>query len=1188
MPPGARARHDVMDYAILRGHEFLTSVPPDAFCEELYDDFHATRLAVHLGVPLSGDNDRNCTNSPLESQLVMSRMHSAASMGSVITDDYDETVNANNGLRDVRAMIGGMTKQEVKAIMKTELMIMTIDDSVDEISDEKHSEFLDIPAHFTDVNCHRGQRSMSRSPTSNMADKMAAGWTGVARHEQLRSSGPTSPCAKIPSGVTPGFSHVEIVADVSAGRIIFSRLPHRCIPALFHTHLISPLSVLNTWLLRAAEISPLCWRFSRSDAIRGQTGVKNISLSAYFKEPAVNSSGVVSKITENSNDQIGDRTQAIPYANVVCLHCAISLTWLPHSETQELNGDRFDVVQCAHRTNYDVQGSGNYFSPKCHCHQRSSWPSTELRRRTSVWKRSTPAPADRGTARVIEIRKRIVRKRLTSETRSFQPVNFDSLKLNARSVPKTTERRRLLRLRKEIQMILLLVHLRHVAEDNLEETQRPAVDHAARETAMLPLTKRQARRPNHQNVDETGHEGEERSEPGLIPGRATPGFSQLGIVPDEASWFSRGSPVSPTLVFRRCSILTSFHPHRLSRPRVLVHSGYSSNAGNDAFVFAMKLCCGADENRPPGLVDVSVRCLSGTHRITSNHDVFGGQVVDCWWRVEFQCRGSSHLHMAVWVKGHPNFETQEEIQMIDCVCVYEMQLEVSDLRELVLKYQLHRHTHTCKMNNEYSECRFNFLRKECTETRLITSDTDDGRNIRTRVDVSETARQFSAIRIEETRHVMRVSKWPLAHPTLITLVHARHLQPDGSFKRNKLLQYSYFVYENNDMKGRKTTVSNLWYTNLINVRLCGNAATNLSVITRTARERPKFSSAKGAMDFTCSEYQDMAMAMGASGGQVPCMLHSSNRLFACSFFFFPLANSVLFLVNYNTAPPAPRPTPPANPSRQAKFLPLRNNKLSAGVVEFRAAKSQELGYDTRHLTWLTRWTPAYLERIGHTSREYGVKVKCQVPMTQCGRRQTVMTEHDVGSVSGPPAPYARLFKLYTHPQSQHALVQRSLQLDDQALENTPSTPHSIPGGIAPVFSHVGNVPDDAAGGWVFKGIPRVPQSEHSGAATYSPRFTLIGSQDLDVKSRPNIFPPLPSPTVPSTTRACPRPTMLRHLIGLELAIHSQTYSMPSRMFPESIGRSQSAGISLAESVGRSQAAGVKCMNSCMLEDDGNH
>ncbi|KAJ8874353.1 hypothetical protein PR048_025201 [Dryococelus australis] len=34
--------------------------------------------------------------------------------------------------------------------------------------------------------------------------------------------------------------------------------------------------------------------------------------------------------------------------------------------------------------------------------------------------------------------------------------------------------------------------------------------------------------------------------------------------------------------------------------------------------------------------------------------------------------------------------------------------------------------------------------------------------------------------------------------------------------------------------------------------------------------------AKEATEFTCSEYWDMPMAMGASGGQAPCMLHASN------------------------------------------------------------------------------------------------------------------------------------------------------------------------------------------------------------------------------------------------------------------------------------------------------------------------
>ncbi|KAJ8874016.1 hypothetical protein PR048_024856 [Dryococelus australis] len=59
-------------------------------------------------------------------------------------------------------------------------------------------------------------------------------------------------------------------------------------------------------------------------------------------------------------------------------------------------------------------------------------------------------------------------------------------------------------------------------------------------------------------------------------------------------------------------------------------------------------------------------------------------------------------------------------------------------------------------------------------------------------------------------------------------------------------------------------------------RMSGNAATNLSVIRHTARERAEISSAEEALEFTCSEYWDMTMAMGASGGQASCMLHAYN------------------------------------------------------------------------------------------------------------------------------------------------------------------------------------------------------------------------------------------------------------------------------------------------------------------------
>ncbi|KAJ8866433.1 hypothetical protein PR048_032276 [Dryococelus australis] len=60
-----------------------------------------------------------------------------------------------------------------------------------------------------------------------------------------------------PGRVAPGFSQVGTVPDVAAGPWVFSgisRFPHPpSSPVLRHSHLISPSSALNTWLLRASQ-----------------------------------------------------------------------------------------------------------------------------------------------------------------------------------------------------------------------------------------------------------------------------------------------------------------------------------------------------------------------------------------------------------------------------------------------------------------------------------------------------------------------------------------------------------------------------------------------------------------------------------------------------------------------------------------------------------------------------------------------------------------------------------------------------------------------------------------------------------------------------------------------------------------------------------------------------------------------
>ncbi|KAJ8897295.1 hypothetical protein PR048_002641 [Dryococelus australis] len=61
------------------------------------------------------------------------------------------------------------------------------------------------------------------------------------------------------------------------------------------------------------------------------------------------------------------------------------------------------------------------------------------------------------------------------------------------------------------------------------------------------------------------------------PAGSHPGFSQVAIVPDDATgrWVFSGISRFPTLSLRRCSIFASFHSHRLSRARRMIKAHHN-------------------------------------------------------------------------------------------------------------------------------------------------------------------------------------------------------------------------------------------------------------------------------------------------------------------------------------------------------------------------------------------------------------------------------------------------------------------------------------------------------------------------------------------------------------------------------------------------------------------------------------
>ncbi|KAJ8867251.1 hypothetical protein PR048_031050 [Dryococelus australis] len=72
-------------------------------------------------------------------------------------------------------------------------------------------------------------------------------------------------------------------------------------------------------------------------------------------------------------------------------------------------------------------------------------------------------------------------------------------------------------------------------------------------------------------------------------------------------------------------------------------------------------------------------------------------------------------------------------------------------------------------------------------------------------------------------------------------------------------------------------------------------------------------------------------------------------------------------------------------------------------------------------------------------------------------------------------------------------------------------PCSIPDGVAPGYSHVGFFPDDAVRRGVLLGDIPFSSPFYCSAAPFPPRFTVIGSKDLDVKSRPYLSTPSLTP-----------------------------------------------------------------------------
>ncbi|GFU23604.1 helitron_like_N domain-containing protein [Nephila pilipes] len=83
-------------------------------------------------------------------------------------------------------------------------------------------------------------------------------------------------------------------------------------------------------------------------------------------------------------------------------------------------------------------------------------------------------------------------------------------------------------------------------------------------------------------------------------------------------------------------------------------------------------------------------------------------------------RVSPHLHLLVWIKNVPSFDTPEGIALINKVisCSCPSEEEDPGMYNLVNQNQIHRHTHTCFKTNAHL-CSFAFPHKPICQAKII-------------------------------------------------------------------------------------------------------------------------------------------------------------------------------------------------------------------------------------------------------------------------------------------------------------------------------------------------------------------------------------------------------------------------------------------------------------------------------------
>ena len=99
-----------------------------------------------------------------------------------------------------------------------------------------------------------------------------------------------------------------------------------------------------------------------------------------------------------------------------------------------------------------------------------------------------------------------------------------------------------------------------------------------------------------------------------------------------------------------------------------------------------------------------------------------GKVKDYFYRVEFQHRGSPHIHMILWIEDAPKIDVnsdEEVCTFIDSlITCHKPSLETDPELANLVNYQMHRHSKTCRKGKKF-QCRFNYPIFPMSRTRVL-------------------------------------------------------------------------------------------------------------------------------------------------------------------------------------------------------------------------------------------------------------------------------------------------------------------------------------------------------------------------------------------------------------------------------------------------------------------------------------